>query len=71
MAFPTEDDDDNTAKTLKSAGTSERVIDTTKRNPLTGSLEFSEKIKLMTLLEQWEEPERHDEGRVSLIPTVH
>jgi hypothetical protein len=34
------------------------VIDTSKRHPLTGSLMASERMKLMQLLERWEEPER-------------
>jgi len=41
-----------------SGGTSERVINTHARDPLTGSLHASERIKLMQLLGQWEEPER-------------
>ena len=36
----------------------DHVIDTTNRDPLTGSLHFSEKMKLMQLLDRWEEPER-------------
>ena len=41
-----------------SGGTSEKVIDMDARDPLTGSLHSSERIKLMQLLGQWEEPER-------------
>lgn len=33
-------------------------VDTSKRDPLTGSLHSSEKLKLMQLLDQWEEPDR-------------
>jgi hypothetical protein len=34
-------------------------IDTSKRCPLTGGLHSSEKLKLMQLLDQWEEPDRN------------
>lgn len=34
------------------------LFDATNRNPITGSLDPSEKMKLMLLLERWEEPER-------------
>jgi hypothetical protein len=36
----------------------EKEIDTSKRCPLTGKLHASEKLKLMQLLDQWEEPDR-------------
>jgi hypothetical protein len=35
-----------------------KEIDTSKRCPLTGKLHASEKLKLMQLLDQWEEPDR-------------
>ena len=34
------------------------MIDMTKRDPLTGSLHRSERLKIMQLLERWEEPDR-------------
>lgn len=43
---------------------SEKVIDMNKRHALTGSLEFSEKMKLLHLLDQWEEPARRDHNKV-------
>jgi hypothetical protein len=36
----------------------EKGIDSTRKDPLTGSLHSSEKLKLMQLLGQWEEPDR-------------
>jgi hypothetical protein len=36
----------------------EEEIDTSKRCPTTGGLHPSEKLKLMQLLDQWEEPDR-------------
>jgi hypothetical protein len=52
------DEEDHSAaeSSLRSAGT-EKIIDTTKRDPLTGSLLQSEKNKLMQLLDNWEEPD--------------
>lgn len=40
----------------KSQENVDNVVDLSKRDPLTGSLHFSEKLKLMQLLDQWEEP---------------
>ena len=54
----TDGDTTNSPRSKRSAATSERVIDTTARDPLTGSLHQSERIKIMQLLEQWEEPSR-------------
>jgi len=59
------EDDDGDTCTVTSGGKSapgapeQLLIDPTRRDALTGSLHFSEKLKLMQLLEQWEEPERH------------
>ena len=56
------DDEGDTVSSpgAKSAGGDpERLIDPTRRDALTGSLAFSDKLKLMQLLEQWEEPEQH------------
>jgi hypothetical protein len=47
------------------------VIDTNNRNPLTGALSYSEKLHLLDLLDQWEEPERHNNAakvRTRLVP---
>lgn len=45
----------------------EPVIDMNNRDPLTGSLDRSEKLKIMQLLERWEEPDRfYHHGRVSV-----
>jgi len=52
-----EDDQDS----MGSLETHEVVIDPTKRDVLTGSLTYSEKLKLMQLLDAWEEPVRHDD----------
>jgi Mechanosensitive ion channel len=47
------------------------LFDPNNRNPLTGSLSSSEKMKLMQLLERWEEPER-DASRVKVgLTTAH
>jgi hypothetical protein len=43
------------------------LIDPSNRNPLTGSLMPSEKMKLVQLLERWEEPERESVARVRTI----
>jgi hypothetical protein len=59
--FAEDDEEDNTINTprsKRSLNTAEKVIDTSKRDPLTGSLLTSEKLKLFQLLEQWEEPDR-------------
>lgn len=37
----------------------DNVIDMNNRDPLTGSLNRSEKLKIMQLLERWEEPDRY------------
>jgi hypothetical protein len=60
MNLPNEANDDAASVVTNT----ENVIDLTKRHPLTGSLNFSEKLKLMSLLEQWEEPIRRQEGNV-------
>ena len=54
------DDVETVASAGKSAAGTQEVFDPSNRDPLTGSLHFSEKLKLMQLLEQWEEPERHN-----------
>jgi hypothetical protein len=57
------EDDESTASNMVPEKV--QVIDTSRRDPLTGSLHYSEKLKLMQLLEQWEEPEIRDGNSVS------
>lgn len=62
-----EDEDDQSGSvSMKTLGT-EKLIDTTKRDPLTGSLAKSEKDKLMQLVDRWEEPDRQSAKLVSPI----
>ena len=49
-----EDDDDNITA---ADDRSERVIQMDNRDPLTGSLHISEKMKLMQILGRWEDPD--------------
>ena len=68
LAFAYDEDEDDTASaasTLKSLGT-EKVIDTMKRDPITGSLLATEKAKLMQLVDRWEEPDRKSSIPVSM-----
>ncbi|KAG7373470.1 mechanosensitive ion channel [Nitzschia inconspicua] len=55
LSINLEEDNDSVSSERK---TENVVIDTSKRNPLTGSLLSSERMKLLQLLERWEEPER-------------
>jgi hypothetical protein len=65
IVFVEDDTDDATTPFKPSLNTAENVIDTSRRDPLTGSLHSSEKMKLMQLLEEWEEPDRRvDRNRV-------
>jgi hypothetical protein len=65
IVFVEDDTDDATTRSKRSLNTAENVIDTSRRDPLTGSLHSSEKLKLMQLLEEWEEPDRRfDRNRV-------
>jgi hypothetical protein len=61
VVFVEDDPDDATTRSRRSLNTAEKVIDTSRRDPLTGSLHSSEKLKLIQLLEQWEEPDRRDD----------
>lgn len=66
----TNEDDDSWAseKRAESALESENIIDLNSREPVTGSLKTSEKIKLMKLLGAWEEPNTsYDHSTVSLL----
>ena len=65
----TEDDELSTTSTLKTMKTigNDKVIDPYNRDPLTGSLNMSEKRKIATLLDRWEEPDRHNTGLVSCL----
>jgi hypothetical protein len=68
VVFVDDDTDDATTRSKRSLNTAEKVIDTSRRDPLTGSLHSSEKLKLRQLLEQWEEPDRRDDrDRVRLV----
>lgn len=55
------DDDNDSVSTEKKK--ENIVINTSRRHPLTGSLMPSERMKLMQLLERWEEPERDSAAR--------
>ena len=57
--------DDDTAQRSEKSMYAEKVIDTDRRDPLTGSLMESEKMKLVQLLERWEEPDRNSANLVS------
>lgn len=61
-----EDEDDNGSASYRTNITNEKVIDTAKRDPITGSLLPSEKAKLMQLVDQWEEPDRYSVKLVRL-----
>lgn len=62
-----EGEEDNASGSFSTARTvtTEKLFDTSKRDPLTGSLLPSEKAKLMALIERWEEPDRHSAKLVS------
>jgi hypothetical protein len=48
----------------------EEEIDTSKRCPTTGGLHPSEKLKLMRLLDQWEEPDRRFDRHLVSSPCL-
>lgn len=64
MLYEDENDDDNSGSysTAKTAGT-KKLIDTGRRDPLTGSLLPEEKAKIMQLIDRWEEPERNSSSK--------
>ena len=65
IVFVEDDTDDATTPSRPRLNTAEKVINASRRDPLTGSLHSSEKLKLMQLLEEWEEPDRQfDRNRV-------
>lgn len=64
-------DDDSVSTGNKNNGDAGMFVDYSRRNPLTGSLLPSEKMKLSQILERWEEPEREAAGNVSRWITVH
>ena len=61
IANTVSEDDDDTAADDRS----ERVIQMDNRDPLTGSLHISEKMKLMQILGRWEDPESSYQKHVS------
>jgi hypothetical protein len=56
LPFATNNEDASSKRSTDT--TNKTIIDTDARDPLTGSLRESEQIKILQLLEQWEEPER-------------
>lgn len=58
IVFVEDDTDDATTPSKRDFKVADNVIDTSRRDPSTGSLHSSEKLKLMQLLEEWEEPDR-------------
>lgn len=49
-----------------SGSIADNVIDPCNRDPYTGTLKDSERIKILQLLDEWEEPERRLESPVSV-----
>lgn len=49
---------------------SDRVIDEERRNKFTGTLDYSQKIRLEELLGKWEEPETATEVEVRCVPCM-
>lgn len=69
LAYTSTNDDASSKKSLDTAN--KTVIDTDARDPLTGNLRDSERIKIMQLLDQWEEPERQERRvAVSVAPIL-
>lgn len=64
LALSSDDEDGSTTESPTSRRgsvdtlQSDRVINMNDRDPLTGNLQYSEKMKLRQLLERWEEPDR-------------
>jgi hypothetical protein len=65
IVFVEDDTDAATTPSRPSLKRAESVFDFSRRDPLTGGLHASEKLKLMQLLEEWEEPNiAFDQNRV-------
>jgi cell division protein FtsL len=66
LTYDDEEDDNNSVShsSMKTTST-DKLIDTAKRDPLTGSLLASEKAKLYELIDRWEEPDRQSAKLVS------
>lgn len=62
VVFP-DDATCNTPVTSVDGSNNTMVIDTSIRDPLTGSISSQEKLKLIQLLGQWEEPTRASDPR--------
>jgi hypothetical protein len=60
----------NEESTCGATKATEEEIDTSKRCPTTGGLHPSEKLKLMQLLEQWEEPDRRFDRHLVRSPCL-
>lgn len=63
LIFRSSDEDENETvnSSRRKLENSTRSLDLSQRDPLTEKLQYSEKIRLMQLLEQWEEPTQHDD----------
>ena len=55
LSFVCSNEDEETVTNM-----STKSMDPAKRDPLTGTLQYSERMQIMQLLEQWEEPVQHD-----------
>jgi hypothetical protein len=62
---PPSEEDENSFPSTSRGGSLDKIIDPNNRDPLTGSLLESEKIKLYSLVDRWEEPDRNLSGSVS------
>eukprot|EP00977_Amphora_coffeiformis_P012336 scaffold3043_cov180-Amphora_coffeaeformis.AAC.28 len=65
-----EDDEATNMSGSRYFDTSTRSMDPAKRDPLTGTLQMSEKMQIMQLLEQWEEPVQHDNRSGNEIASI-
>jgi hypothetical protein len=61
----TSEEDENSLLSTSQGGSLSKIIDPNKTDPLTGSLLETEKIKLYSLVDIWEEPDRNLTGSVS------
>ena len=68
LSYDDETEEDNGSSSFKTPTLGgEKVIDTARRDPITGSLLQSEKAKLMQLVDRWEEPDRQSAKLVSQV----